>query len=256
MNTISKNTCDNCDKLTETREHYHYFISHLSHEVRNPLTLISSSLQLIEKECPSVTDSALWPQVREDVRNTICLLQDISSLNNADTLNCSTFCTDELLSSIHASFSSFMKERGIHFTVEADPSAVSLSLTADRRKLQEVLTNLLINAADALCGPDTSKSSEHYSRIVNPCITLTVSCENKMLCIHVKDNGPGIPDEYLETLFDPFVTHKTNGTGLGLSIAWRVARLHGGYITVDTDTAFPDSYADFCLCLPTVDYKM
>jgi nitrogen-specific signal transduction histidine kinase len=72
------------------------------------------------------------------------------------------------------------------------------------------------------------------------------------LQIHIHDNGPGIPEEYLSTLFDPFVTHKAHGTGLGLSITENIAKQHGGTITVHTCTTLPDTYTDFCLSLPVL----
>jgi signal transduction histidine kinase len=72
------------------------------------------------------------------------------------------------------------------------------------------------------------------------------------LHIHVRDNGPGIPEEYRDTLFDPFVTHKLHGTGLGLSIVKNIMVQHGGTITVSTCTAQPDTCTDFCLTLPVL----
>lgn len=258
MKNSSENLCSNCKKIKEINEQHRLFISHLSHEVRNPLTLISSSLQLLEKECPAVKDSVLWSQILEDVHSTVCLLQDISALNNAGKLSLTVFHAKEFLSALAISFSSFMKEHNIYFTVQLAESLSFVSLTADRQKLQEAITNLLINAADALCGTDTKhisanisfKSNTSCPSAIHSEILFSADLQDDMLCIHVKDNGPGIPDEYLETLFDPFVTHKSTGTGLGLSIVKSAATLHGGSITVETSTDTPDSYTDFCLRVP------
>lgn len=247
-------------ELEELKQQHQYFISHLSHEIRNPLTLISSSLQLLEKECPSVTSSKLWPQIREDVQTTIHLLQDVSSLNNLDRLNRSEFSAEEFLSALALSFQSYMEQRNIQFSVQLDTSIASVKLNADRRKLQEALTNLLINAADALLNPDNSQSADppqnsDHSQSADPPqnsdkkIWLSAKAYDHFLRIHVRDNGSGIPQSYLATLFDPFVTHKPAGTGLGLAIAKRAAELHEGMISVDTCCEPGHSYTDFCFSI-------
>lgn len=243
MKTNSTNLCDQCSQIEELKQQHQYFVSHLSHEVRNPLTLISSSLQLLEKECPSVKDSSLWTQIREDVDFTICLLQDISSLNNAAKLTLTEFNAGEFLSSLAVSIGSYMEQRNICFSIHLNDSISLVSLHGDRRKLQEALTNLLINAADAVCDPACS-----HLRTIN----LTAEYFDKNLHIHVKDNGPGIPDTYLSTLFDPFITHKSTGTGLGLSIVKRVAELHGGSVSVETSCDTDYSYTDFCFRIPAI----
>lgn len=237
--------CSHCTKLQEQKEQQHYFISHLTHEVRNPLTLISSSLQLLETECPSVKNSVLWSQIREDVQSTIGLLQDISAFNNINKLTLTEFPAEDFLSSITRSFSSYMEQRNILFSAYQSPSIASVSLKADRRKLQEALTNLLINAADALCDPKSALSGPRK-------IDFTAEHFDKILHIHVKDNGPGIPNEYLETLFDPFVTHKASGTGLGLSIVKSVAELHGGHISVEISSELTSS--ELTCCEPVCSY--
>lgn len=229
-----KNISTNCP---DSENRYHYFISQLSHEIRNPLTLIYSSLQLIEADTPSVADTDLWNQVKDDLRTVIHMLKDVSSLNNTDHLKLTPVVIGDFLSGIKTSFSALMHEKSIHFTVFCDPALQNRSISADRIKLQEAITNLLLNAAETTL-------SEH------PGITCSAVAENGFLAFHVKDNGPGIPEEYLDTLFDPFVTHRQNGTGLGLSIVKKVATLHGGSISVTTCTKEPKTGTDFCLRLP------
>lgn len=244
MNTKPTITQSQTSEIEALKEQHQYFISHLSHEIRNPLTLISSSLQLLEKECPSVTSSKLWPQIREDVQNTIHLLQDVSSLNNLTKQNRSEFSAEEFLSTLALSFQSYMKQRNIHFSTQLDASISSVKLNADRRKLQEAITNLLINAADAASSQDSCISQPDCSKI-----QLSAKVCDEFLHIHVRDNGSGIPQSYLATLFDPFVTHKSTGTGLGLAIVKRVAELHKGTISVDTCCEPEHSYTDFCFTI-------
>lgn len=249
MQTKSNVLLEQTSELEELKKQHQYFISHLSHEIRNPLTLISSSLQLLEKECPSVVSSSLWPQIKEDIHSTICLLQDVSSLNHIETLHLTCFHAEEFLLALAHSFDSYMKQRKICLSIQLQPNISTLTLYADRRKLQEALTNLLINAADALESCTTQSAPRKIELSANAADTLS---SETMLQIHIRDNGSGIPDAYLDTLFEPFVTHKPTGTGLGLPIVKRVAELHHGSIFVDTACTQDNSYTDFLFQIPLI----
>lgn len=238
MSSKQSNSCKSCLKLTEMEKQHHSMISTLSHEIRNPLTLIYSSLQLLEKESPEVAESFLWPQIKEDVQDTIRLLKDISILNRSSTVSSQNIPLYSFLKGLTDSFQALMQERNITFLTYLDPQLLHLPFTGDEIKLKEALMNLLLNAADAL---DSCRYSGQ--------ILLTAVVCDRQLNIHIRDNGPGIPEDYLPTLFDPFVTHKTGGTGLGLSIARNAAISHGGTLTVETSSS-GDSYTDFCLTLP------
>ena len=233
------------------------YISRFSHELRNPLTLIYSSLQLLEKECPAVRESSLWEQIGKDMLDVIQLLKDMSApFHRLQT---------EFLSGLAASFAPSMKMRGICFVTEFPDTLSGLVLTADRQKLRQAVTNLILNAADAVSSRDShekttgrEESTLSAEDTTSGRITLSAESDGTFLSIHVRDNGPGIPLEYLADLFDPFVTHKNGGSGLGLSVARIIAEQHGGQLSVDTrcsgtpahrDRPFA-TYADFCLRLP------
>ena len=230
------NLCENCQHLTVTEQKYREFISKISHEVRNPLTLIYSSLQLLEADCPDIASNTLWTQIRGDILSTIALLKDISSLNRPKQQTFRVLSVRSLLETVAGSFLAEMKNRRITFTLECSPSAECSFLSGNEIQLREALTNLLVNAADAVSDSGM--------------IDLYANTDTKNLFIHVRDNGSGIPDTYLSTLFDAFVTHKSGGTGLGLAIVRNVAREHGGTISVCTDTTSGSSFTDFCLKLP------
>lgn len=243
MISYTNNDCSNCIRLAEQNEQYHNLISQISHEVRNPLTLIYSSLQLIEKECPLVTETALWPQVREDIQDTIRLLKDISVLNRSTRSAKESFSVFDLLHGVSVSFHALMQEKHISFDTELAPQLQDCTLFGDPILLKEALWNLLLNAADAVA-----------SHINNSQISLTAAICDSQIQIHVRDNGIGIPDEYLPTLFDPFVTHKSGGTGLGLCIAKSAALQHGGTLTV-ANISEQKFCTDFCLMLPAAKSK-
>lgn len=226
-----------CPALRQMNLHYHYFVSRLSHEIRNPLTLVCSSLQLMEKEQPALRENALWDQVKDDLKDTLRLLEDLSSLNQSASLRPESLDPGAFLQKVGASCRPFLAEQGISFSVAVPPGLPRIQ--ADRSRLREALLNLIRNGADAL----QEQSGERRLR-------LTVSLRENTVCFHVKDNGPGIPSEYRDTILDPFVTHKARGTGLGLAIAKSVARSHGGTLSFTTSTHTPGSFTEFCLRLP------
>jgi signal transduction histidine kinase len=111
------------------------------------------------------------------------------------------------------------RNTGIKFSVEEEPAEIEV----DSMRLQRVLQNLLSNALEALKSRPDGR------------IDVRAWVRDSILYLTVRDNGPGIPAEVRDRIFDPFVTHgKTGGTGLGLAIADNVVAAHHGKITVET----------------------
>jgi signal transduction histidine kinase len=102
----------------------------------------------------------------------------------------------------------------------------NMVVPGDESKLRRALTNLINNATDIL----------HDKGIENPVITISCEIIDSKLQLTVSDNGPGIPQEIMTTLFEPFITkNKSNGTGLGLAIVKQYINAHGGEISVSNN---------------------
>ncbi len=117
---------------------------------------------------------------------------------------------------------------------------------ANAGQLQQVFTNLLVNAAQAMSeGGEIHVSVEHGQR--SP-----TSEERRFAVVRVADQGKGMDPDTLEHIYDPFFTTKQpgEGTGLGLSIAYGIVRDHGGWVEVRTA---PGQGAEFCVWLPEVE---
>jgi signal transduction histidine kinase len=101
-------------------------------------------------------------------------------------------------------------------------------ILAEKNSLQQVLTNLLINAMDAL----QEKRQDHSKILVKTLM------KDDQVCLEVKDNGPGIPKEIRERIFDPFFTTKgpEKGTGLGLAIIDSILHQHKAKIRLDSES--------------------
>lgn len=222
----------NTNKITnELEEEYQFRISQISHEIRNPVTLINSYLQLLAKAHPEVTSFRYWDHVTSNMEFLISLLNEISTLNHSEHIKKES--TNIYL---------FVKDFVEDVSVELEKQHISLllkkesalpRLDIDPIKFKEVLHNLIRNSAEAI-GQDGV-------------ITIRMFFEDLSIIIEVSDTGCGIPNEYLSTIFDPFVTHKKDGTGLGLAITKNVIVAHGGTIQV---SSLLDKGTTFTMRLP------
>jgi signal transduction histidine kinase len=112
-------------------------------------------------------------------------------------------------------------------------------VSGDRVQLQQVLLNLLINAADA--------TPEGASEI-HPLVVRTAMVDNGSVCISVRDHGRGIPPADLQLVFEPFMTTKAHGMGLGLTVCRTIMEAHHGRIWAENN---PGAGTTFHLSLPT-----
>lgn len=224
--------------LTRLLESQRMTISAISHEIRNPLALVYSTLQLIEAQRPDLTSCAHWNSLRQDIEYMKTLLEELSSYNNGDRLQLSRVDANTFLKTLALSFASSLIDTPIEFVSEIAPDLPGVQ--ADAVKLRQVLLNLLGNAQDAV-------STVSHPEPDRPSISLRARSEKGFLIITVSDNGCGIPEADLPHIFEPFVTHKENGTGLGLAIAKRIVTAHGGTLDV---SSVPGCSSVFTLVLP------
>lgn len=191
-------------------------LSMISHELKNPLTLIYSTLQLIGNHYPEVKKDPLWTQVLYDVDYMSQLLSELSSLNSSQSLHYSNVNIRQILTNILYSFSSEAQIQNKELSLKYDTSQTILM--GDSIKIQEVFMNLVKNAMDATCAGDK--------------IFIHVKFRCNRLLITVSDTGCGMDAERIATIFEPFVTYKQDGTGLGLAIAKNIVMAHDGLIHV------------------------
>lgn len=218
--------------LQRLEEAHRAEVSHISHEIRNPVALINSYLQLTEYQYPQVKMFSTWKHIMENMQYLKDLLEELSRYNHAGILHPETFSLVTLLENICRDAATAWAPIQVTFHTQAEiPSA-----WADKLKLKEAVLNLIRNGAEALIN-----SSEGQ-------IALSLSLHENSFLIQVSNNGPQIMPEHLETIFEPFVSHKKEGTGLGLPIVRSIAQAHRGSVTV---TSTPDETC-FCLRIPIV----
>lgn len=209
--------------LTRLLESHRMDISTISHEIRNPLALVYSTLQLIESQHPEVSSFNHWEEMRQDIEYMKLLLEQLSSYNNSERLECATTDTRTFLRKIALSFASTLVDSHIEFTSKIPPTLPSINI--DAMKMKQVLLNLLKNAQDAVHScPEKN----------NAAISLAAAFQDQHVVITISDTGCGIAPEDLSTIFEPFITHKQDGTGLGLAIARRITAAHHGSLAVES----------------------
>lgn len=215
----------------ELEQEYQFRISQISHEIRNPVTLINSYLQLLAKQHPEVVHFEHWEQITSEMDFLIALLNEISEFNRSTTVKKESTNIYWYLQDFVNDISVELKKQQISILLKKESALPRVDL--DPIKFKEVLFNLVRNSAEAIGQNGT--------------ITIRVYFEDLHIVVIVEDDGPGIPSERLSTLFDPFVTYKKEGTGLGLAITKNIIDAHNGTISV---CSHPGKGTSFSLRLP------
>lgn len=197
-------------------------VSMMVHDLRSPINNIKSLTDMMREEYPQSEWLDMIDQcgiqaseIFEDFLDFIKETPVKKILINVDTI------IDEGVKLAEAKNT----EAKVTISKKIEPNLV---VAGDESKLKRVVMNLVNNAIEALID----------NKVSDPCIEV-VAEKNKsfaQLLISVRDNGPGIPQEIMKTLFDPFVTkQKNNGTGLGLAIVKQYITAHGGEIKAEND---------------------
>jgi PAS domain S-box-containing protein len=114
------------------------------------------------------------------------------------------------------------------------------SVEADKGQLKQVISNLIINADQAMPeGGNIKVYAENANVSLKDSLPLQ---EGRYVKITIKDQGTGIPQEHLKKIFDPYFTTKEKGSGLGLSICYSIINKHNGHIAVDSETGVDTAF--------------
>ncbi|WP_204602084.1 two-component system sensor histidine kinase NtrB [Paremcibacter congregatus] len=203
----------------------------LAHEIKNPLSGIRGSAQLLEQEVGE-SDKELTRLICEETDRICALVDQMEVFSNNRPIVPEHINIHLVLEHVRKlAQNGFAK--GVTFKEFYDPSIPSAR--GDKGQLIQVFLNLIKNAAEAVPGAGgeiiLTTAYRHGVRVAVP-----GSSERMHLPLEicVMDNGPGIADDLKPHLFDPFVTTKTNGTGLGLALVAKIVGDHGGIIECDS----------------------
>lgn len=125
--------------VSQLLENHQTIVSMISHEIRNPLTLVSSALQIIEIQHPEVINFHGWSQAIEDIEFMCNLLNELSDFNNGSTLHHSVFSLEKLLKNIAVSFAMSLDSINSNIEFTSKISLNSDNYTGDKIKFEEVI---------------------------------------------------------------------------------------------------------------------
>jgi signal transduction histidine kinase/CheY-like chemotaxis protein len=218
------------------------FLAILAHELRNPLSAIMSSAELLRLQEIHAPDTyALLQTIDEHVRTMTSMLDDLLDISriskNKLTLRKETLSLDSLIDRSVRASQALVRSRS-HTLAVIKPEH-ELYLEADPIRLEQIVVNLLNNAAK-------------YTK-PNGSIELVAKKEGNLAVIYVRDSGIGIPKNMLKRIFEPFFQVErgklaTEGLGVGLPLTRQLVEMHGG--TIEARSQGEGHGSEFVVRLP------
>lgn len=204
------------------------FISNITHELRTPLTSIRGSLGLINAGALGDIPGSFKEPLQIADRNATNLLHLINDLLDVQKLSTGhmeyeieSVDVSALIEEACENIQGMAIDKNIEIKFKSVPD---VTIAADGQRLQQVFANVLSNAIKF--SPDGES------------VTVGLERFGSFVCISITDQGPGVPEEFIPTLFDKFSQARrksdTSGTGLGLSISKSIVDAHQGTIRLDT----------------------
>jgi len=205
----------------------------LAHEIKNPLSGIRGAAQLLEQSVGD-EDRSLTRLICEEADRIVKLVDRMEVFTDQRPIEREPVNVHAVLEHVkRLTYSGFA--RHIKFVEDYDPSLPPV--LANRDQLIQVFLNLVKNAAEAI-GEEAADGEICLSSSFRPGVRLAVPGSKTRVALPlefcVRDNGPGVPEDLLPHLFDPFVTTKPSGSGLGLALAAKIIGDHGGIIECES----------------------
>lgn len=201
----------------------------VAHEIGNPLTAISSIIQLLQRKITDKTQLEQLGRVRENINRITRIVRDLVDFSRSKSPEISVMNLNETINEVIGLLRHDARCRDIEFKLHLDKKLHPIKAVPDQ--LYQVFLNFVLNSVDAC------------ELVPHPVVTVITENNGSEILVEVRDNGAGIPSNLKERIFEPFFTTKEvgKGTGLGLSVSYNIIESIGGHIKVESrpgDTRF------------------
>jgi signal transduction histidine kinase len=219
------------------------FYTHISHEIRTPLSLIMGPVEVLQmKAHGKPEDSRLLEMVRTNAERLMKLATDLLEVRKLDTghmkLTIGQHDIVPFVESIFQKFKDMADKKMIAYHFES--SEKNCPVYFDPHYLEIAVSNLLSNALKFV--PENGK------------VWMKITRRQKEIDIEVHDNGPGIPKESQDKIFNTFyraenAVNKTSGAGIGLAFSKSLIELHGGRLAFRSNDAVHNAQPETCFTI-------
>ena len=194
----------------------------VAHEVGNPLTAISSLVQVCQRKTDDPFIQDQLKKVRDHIQRITKIVRDLVDFSRPSSLKTEVMNVNEIIKSAVGLLKHDARCRSVTFNLELSSRLQKIEGVPDH--IHQVVVNILLNAVDAMKG------------IKNPRVDIRTWQDDGFIKIAIEDIGEGIPDKQLNRIFEPFFTTKEvgSGTGLGLSVSHGIITKMGGTIEVES----------------------
>lgn len=202
-------------------ENITYIFSGIRHELGNPINSIKMALSVLKNNLKKYSQTTIQEYIDRTLAEILrveYLLKSMKSFSMFENPTIQNVDLVDFMGLFQSLVGRDLEKSGIKLTVAVSPEAKWVR--ADLRALQQVMLNLISNAADGLENSD------------DPKIIISTAKKDGLVWIDVEDNGVGIPSENQKNLFKPFYTTKPHGTGLGLVITRKMLAQMNGRIGI------------------------
>lgn len=200
------------------------------HEIKNSITLINGSLQLMAKKHPEIRDFDYWEEMSSEVGFLKNMVTQLSSARLCDHLNLMQVNPYAFMHQIMVSVQAFSWD-DFHFNITMAENLPLIEL--DPQLIKQAVINIIKNAYEAMNGTGS--------------VSIKATCRDNLVHIAITDTGGGLDPALADDVFQPFITSKTGGSGLGLAITRQIIEAHHGTLTCDSR---PDDGCTFTITLP------
>lgn len=215
LHDLHQNELEHADRLASTGK----MAASVAHEIKNPVAGVLGALQVFDGETPEGDPrKEILAEMKLQLERVDRAVNDLLSYARPTPPVFEQFSINRLIEKTVSLLS--QQVNGKPITISTDLTGEEITLCGDKKQIQQLLWNLMLNGLQAI---ETSGN-----------LTVSLSREDSLVRIDISDSGKGIPPELHDRIFKPFFTSKYKGTGLGMTISKRIVEQHHGSISVSS----------------------